>query len=132
MNCPNCHKDTSVHLWQDENSCFCSYCFYRWNVRQQTEIERLKARLAQYERESAEENSCELHPKTTMFYGCLECNKALKAQAAIAEERLKDCEKALTFCRNRLIDSITDEASSKVDFAACEMGRQYFKKWGGK
>jgi hypothetical protein len=166
MICPNCRKETFVHLWQDENSYFCSYCFHVWNASQQTEIERLKqeneilkhrpvrcaicghdidihgecslckeidqlkARLAQYERESAEENTCELHPKTTMFYGCLECNKTLKAQVlyeqernqanvAIAEERLKDCEVALLGYKD-LYEAVWGPATA------------YFTKWSGK
>jgi hypothetical protein len=45
MNCPKCNKDISVHLWQDENSCFCSYCFHVWNASQQTEIEQLRKQI---------------------------------------------------------------------------------------
>jgi hypothetical protein len=44
------------------------------------EIERLRAELAQFERETADENLCTKHPKTILCYGCRACSKERDAE----------------------------------------------------
>jgi hypothetical protein len=53
----------------------------------QAENTRLRAELAQYQRESADENECTKHPGAILAYGCSHCHADFKAELAAATER---------------------------------------------
>lgn len=61
-----------------------------------SERDALKAELAKWENESAEENTCKKHPMTIMFYGCLSCYQDLNTELDALKKKVDELEVKLS------------------------------------
>lgn len=129
--CPNCkccvkHRVGPMTDEEFEEICLAveQHGAYGQMLRVAAEARRARAALLAFERETADENDCSIHPKTILRIGCNACADALRAEV----ERLREHLGAANDNRARWHDAAISEKARAEGVALLNEGVAHLKE----